>query len=102
MSNHTSGPWRAFKHHGRKSLQVFGPMDELICELHYHSKTDNNNTSLLVAAPDLLEVLEALAYAIMDRKGAWKDSKLMDIHSDALLALSKARGSFAKYSEGLK
>lgn len=43
----TKGPWRHSKLDYRKSAQIVGPLDELICEIHWHPTSDDNNAAVI-------------------------------------------------------
>ena len=92
MSEHLNGPW-LFR---EKSESVYSAppqgsayqYGEFIFAFHPVSGPDNETLSLILAAPDLLEALEALLVTA-ENFGVGPSS---DSHAMALHAISKAKG----------
>lgn len=63
---YTEGRWRISKDHNRKSLQVVGELDELICECHYHYKFDDPNAKIIIRVPEMIDVMNRLLAAESD------------------------------------
>lgn len=61
----TPGPWRWSKWHENKSLQVVGPLDELIGEFHYHrDKNDPNANFTYIARNNFAPMIRAIRWAL--------------------------------------
>lgn len=105
MTKHTPGPWFAevqYGIHGEDCrVSIFPTLERgfrgEVCSVSDAQDINgisieerNANSALIVAAPDLLEALQALVDAmsaeVCDETGLWSE------YADAIAALAKARG----------
>ena len=88
---HTAAPWKAIKYApelGQENIAIYGGLppgrDELITIIYYDGEEWEHNARLIAAAPELLEVLEALVRVA--------DAKMATQAIRARKAIAKAKG----------
>lgn len=97
MNKHTPGPWRSVGSHGMLRHCILGPRGEIIARYSAwedHPEEAEANTSLMVAAPDLLAACEAVvnAYEENDWSAPGVSDGLYDAIEGIRAAIAKVRG----------